>query len=209
MGPSELLIRVDVSQQIEKLAKQRMSYQFQESSQELDSYMIRQAVIAKVNLHDEQTEGDNQEFEDLTIGLETKMRSYIDLAIQVVTISIMQNMQFINQQAEMQRWAYSLNAIWLATQISQEGQVLIRSTTECIKLIYEFLVSEPPKQWFSVSTLVTWHKDISQIQVNRLLSYVQKVESFGVIVNKSTRRETKQFVMCLMFWDSGNFFLNN
>ncbi|CAG8778352.1 9394_t:CDS:2, partial [Cetraspora pellucida] len=44
---------------------------------------------------------DNQECEDHTIGLEIRMRSYIDSAIQVATVSIMQNMQqFSNQQAE-------------------------------------------------------------------------------------------------------------
>ncbi|CAG8515814.1 11427_t:CDS:2, partial [Cetraspora pellucida] len=74
---------------------------------------------------------------------------------------------------------YSSNTVWLAAKILQVGQNSIRSTTESMKLIYEFLVGEPPKHWFSNSTLATWHKDVSQIQVNELLSYAQKVSSYG------------------------------
>ncbi|CAG8558176.1 6773_t:CDS:2 [Gigaspora margarita] len=96
---------------------------------------------------------------------------------------------------------YSSNTVWLATKISQVGQNSIRSTTECMKLIYEFLVGEPPKHWFSTSTLATWHKDVSQIQVNELLIYAQKVSSYGVMIDESTRGEIKQFVVCLMFWN--------
>ncbi|CAG8848613.1 34835_t:CDS:2, partial [Gigaspora margarita] len=46
---------------------------------------------------------DSQETEELAIGIEPRMRSYIDSAIQTATVSIMQQMQqFITQQAETQ-----------------------------------------------------------------------------------------------------------
>ncbi|RIB10659.1 hypothetical protein C2G38_2205546 [Gigaspora rosea] len=105
------------------------------------------------------------------------------------------------------KWVYSSDTVWLATKISQVEQVSVRSTTESLKLIYEFLVGEPPKQWFSTSTLATWHKDVSQIQVKELLFCAQKVSSYGVMIDESTRGETKQFVVCLMFWNSDKNFL--
>ncbi|CAG8852975.1 486_t:CDS:2, partial [Gigaspora margarita] len=46
---------------------------------------------------------------------------------------------------------------------------------------------EPPKQWFSTSTMAMWHKDISQIQVKELLFCIQKVSSYGVMIDESTR----------------------
>ncbi|CAG8714612.1 17284_t:CDS:1, partial [Gigaspora margarita] len=51
------------------------------------------------------------------------------------------------------KWVYSSDTVWLATKISQVGQISVHSTTESLKLIYEFLVDEPLKQWFSTSTL--------------------------------------------------------
>ncbi|CAG8778554.1 9601_t:CDS:1, partial [Cetraspora pellucida] len=46
----------------------------------------------------------NQEGEDPTTDIESRTRSYIDIAIQAASVSIMQNMQqLINRQAETQR----------------------------------------------------------------------------------------------------------
>ncbi|RIB18708.1 hypothetical protein C2G38_2183874 [Gigaspora rosea] len=45
---------------------------------------------------------------------------------------------------------YSPNIIWLAIQVSQVGQVSVRSTIECIKLVYEFLIGEPPNNGFQI-----------------------------------------------------------
>ncbi|CAG8459801.1 5936_t:CDS:1 [Cetraspora pellucida] len=53
--------------------------------------------------------------------------------------------------------SYSSNTVWLATNILQVGQASLRSTAECMQLIYEFLTGEPPQNFLSTSTLRTWH----------------------------------------------------
>ncbi|CAG8799730.1 45550_t:CDS:2 [Gigaspora margarita] len=89
-------------------------------------------------------------------------------------------------------WIYFSDTVWIATKISQIG---VCSTTKSLKLIYEFLVGELPKQWFSTSTLAMWHKDVSQIQVKELLFCIQKVSSYGVMIDESARGETKHFIL--------------
>ncbi|CAB4380068.1 unnamed protein product [Rhizophagus irregularis] len=96
---------------------------------------------------------------------------------------------------------YTTDAIWLATQITQVGQVSVRSATECMKLMYEFLIGEPPKTWLSHSTLVTWHKDISQLYTNSIICEIQSVTNYGIMVNESKRGEIKNFLICFMFWN--------
>ncbi|CAG8748188.1 32351_t:CDS:10 [Gigaspora margarita] len=48
---------------------------------------------------------------------------------------------------------YSSNTIWLATNVLQVGQMSLRSTVEYMRLVYEFLVEELPRDWLSTSTL--------------------------------------------------------
>ncbi|CAG8784719.1 18187_t:CDS:2 [Gigaspora margarita] len=63
--------------------------------------------------------------------------------------------------------SYSSNTIWLVTNILQVGQTSLRSTVECMKLLYEFLTGEPPKDQLSTSTLRTWYKGVSELHFNR------------------------------------------
>ena len=86
----------------------------------------------------------------------------------------------------------------MATKVAQVGK--IQQLNKCIKLIYEFLIGEPPKQWISVPTLTTWHKNISQICINDFFLDAQTSPCFGVMVDESTRGETKYFIICFMFW---------
>ncbi|RIB15558.1 hypothetical protein C2G38_2192111 [Gigaspora rosea] len=58
-----------------------------------------------------------------------------------------------------------------------------------------------PKQWLSNSTLTIWHKNISHIQVNMMISQARRTANYGIMLDESTRGETKQFIICLMFWD--------
>ncbi|CAJ0838131.1 439_t:CDS:2, partial [Entrophospora sp. SA101] len=48
---------------------------------------------------------------------------------------------------------YSPQMVWLATRITQVGQVSMHSTVECLRLVYQFLIGEKPKKWLSRSTL--------------------------------------------------------
>src|SRR5205814_9218518 len=49
------------------------------------------------------------------------------------------------------KYEYTSNTVWLATSISQVGQVSLNSTVECMRLIYEFLIGEPPQNWLTIS----------------------------------------------------------
>ncbi len=45
--------------------------------------------------------------------------------------------------------------IWLTTKLTQVGQVSMHATIECIKLIYEFLIDESPKNWLSIEQVTS------------------------------------------------------
>jgi len=96
---------------------------------------------------------------------------------------------------------YSSNTIWLATNISQVGQISLRSTAECMRLIYEFLIGEPPQNLLATSTLRTWHQDISKLHVDTQIYQAITASSFGILVDESTRGETKNFVLCYQYWN--------
>jgi hypothetical protein len=96
---------------------------------------------------------------------------------------------------------YTSNTIWLATSISQVGQMSLHSTVECMKLIYEFLIGEPPQNQLSISTLRTWHQDVSKLHVNAQICQVANAPVFGIMVDESTRGEIKNFIMCYQFWN--------
>lgn len=97
---------------------------------------------------------------------------------------------------------YSANTIWMATQMTQIGQVSMRSTVECMKLMYEVLTGEPPKTWFSHSTLATWHKDISTLQMDSHLLEIKNADNYGIMVDESKRNGIKNFLICFMFWST-------
>ncbi len=96
---------------------------------------------------------------------------------------------------------YTSNTIWLATSISQVGQTSLRSTVECMRLVYEFLIGEPPQDWLTVSSLCTWHQDISELHFNEQIHQVANAPVFGIMVDESTRGQVKNFVLCYQFWD--------
>lgn len=95
---------------------------------------------------------------------------------------------------------YSSSTIWLATSISQIGQLSMHSTVECIKLIYEYLIGEAPRNWLSTSTLRTWHQDVSNIYVSSQISKIAIAPTFSIMIDESTRGEIKNFVLCYQFW---------
>ncbi|CAG8777101.1 23268_t:CDS:2, partial [Gigaspora margarita] len=60
---------------------------------------------------------------------------------------------------------YSSKAVLIATQICEIGEMSYRSAETCTKKIVEWLIGEEPDKWFSASTLVGWHKDVSNIHI--------------------------------------------
>ncbi|CAG8767738.1 5145_t:CDS:2, partial [Gigaspora margarita] len=68
---------------------------------------------------------------------------------------------------------FSSNTIWLATSILQVGQLSLRSTVKCMQLVYEFLVGEPPQNWLSMTTLRTWHRDVSELEFNKQINQLK------------------------------------
>ncbi|GET66310.1 hypothetical protein GLOIN_2v1761399 [Rhizophagus irregularis DAOM 181602=DAOM 197198] len=84
---------------------------------------------------------------------------------------------------EVNKRSYTSNTVWLATSISQV---------------------EPPQNWISISTLRTWHQNVSELHVNAQICQVANASVFGIMVDESTRGETKNFVMCYQFWDQKN-----
>ncbi|CAG8749838.1 12382_t:CDS:1, partial [Funneliformis caledonium] len=70
--------------------------------------------------------------------------------------------------------------------ISQIGQISLRSTVECMQVIYEFLIGEPPQNWITLSTLCTWQQDISTLHTNAQIHQAIMAPSFGVLVDEST-----------------------
>ncbi|CAG8586198.1 7822_t:CDS:1, partial [Acaulospora morrowiae] len=49
--------------------------------------------------------------------------------------------------------------------ISQIGQTSLTITIESLQLVYEFLIGKLPQKWLSATTLSTWYKKISQIEI--------------------------------------------
>lgn len=96
---------------------------------------------------------------------------------------------------------YTSNTIWLATSISQVGQISLNSTVECMRLIYEFLTGKPPQNWLATTTLNTWHKDMSKIYIDTQINQLANASAYGIMVDESTRGEIKNFIMCYQFWN--------
>src|SRR6266542_3501975 len=88
----------------------------------------------------------------------------------------------------------------MATQITQIGQVSMQSTVECMKLVYEVLTGKSPKTRFSHSTLATWHKDISTLQMDSHLLEIKNANNYGIMVDESKCNGIKSFLICFMFW---------
>ncbi|GET64031.1 hypothetical protein GLOIN_2v1761399 [Rhizophagus irregularis DAOM 181602=DAOM 197198] len=131
----------------------------------------------------------------------SKIRSLVRCSHQISNATFQKKIKSI---FEVNKCSYTSNTVWLATSISQVGQVSLHSTVECMKLIYEFLIGEPPQNWISISTLRTWHQNVSKLHVNAQICQVANTSVFGIMVDESTRGETKNFVMCYQFWDQKN-----
>ncbi|PKY33938.1 hypothetical protein RhiirB3_453247 [Rhizophagus irregularis] len=131
----------------------------------------------------------------------SKIRSLVRCSHQISNATFQKKIKSI---FEVNKCSYTSNTVWLATSISQVGQVSLHSTVECMKLIYEFLIGEPPQNWISISTLRTWHQNVSELHVNAQICQVANASVFGIMVDESTRGETKNFVMCYQFWDQKN-----
>jgi len=95
---------------------------------------------------------------------------------------------------------YSPQMVWLSTSMTQVGQVSMHSTIDCLHLVYEFLIGEKPKKWLSRSTLSTWHQEVANLEVNSTITKLSEVNSYGVMVDESTRGENKYLVIVFTFW---------
>ncbi|CAG8834428.1 11937_t:CDS:1, partial [Racocetra persica] len=58
-----------------------------------------------------------------------------------------------------------------------------------------------PQRWLSVTTLSTWHKEVSQIETEAGIYKASQCSQYGILVDESTREENKYFVVYIMFWD--------
>ncbi|RIB05986.1 hypothetical protein C2G38_2218178 [Gigaspora rosea] len=95
--------------------------------------------------------------------------------------------------------------------LNKQNQVLIKKTQsfgaqimhllECMQLIYEFLMGELPKDWLARQTLYTWHKDILKLHISVQINQLANASAYRIMVNKSTRGETKNFIMCYQYWN--------
>jgi len=66
------------------------------------------------------------------------------------------------------------------------GQSSLCFAVECMRLVYEFLIGEPPQDWLATSTLRTWHQDVSELHFNRQICQAKNAPVFGVMVDEST-----------------------
>lgn len=98
---------------------------------------------------------------------------------------------------------YNAKTVSMATQICEIGEMSYRSAVTCTKKVIEWLIDEEPNKWFSVSTLVGWHKDVSNIYITQqcAIAKTSKWFNFGIMADESTRGDSKIFVICFMYWD--------
>ncbi|CAG8843923.1 31613_t:CDS:2, partial [Gigaspora margarita] len=67
----------------------------------------------------------------------------------------------------------------------------LRSTVECMRLVYEFLTGEAPQDWLATSTLRTWYQEISELQNNKQICWIKNALVFRIMVDESTRGQLK------------------
>ncbi|CAG8502880.1 9226_t:CDS:2 [Gigaspora margarita] len=77
----------------------------------------------------------------------------------------------------------------------------MNSTVECTKIIYKFLTGKSSQNWISTSMLHAWHQDVSELYVATQISQIAQALLFGIMVNESTRGETKNLVICYQAWN--------
>ncbi|CAJ0767299.1 15284_t:CDS:2, partial [Entrophospora sp. SA101] len=62
------------------------------------------------------------------------------------------------------------------------------------------LIGEKPKKWLSRSTLSTWHQEVANLEVHSTITQLSEVNSYGIMVDESTRGENKYLVIVFAFW---------
>ncbi|RIB29969.1 hypothetical protein C2G38_2027258 [Gigaspora rosea] len=62
-------------------------------------------------------------------------------------------------------------------------------------------VSEPHHNWISTSTLHTWHHDVSNFHSTMQVSQIKQAPAFEIMVDESSRGETKNLVICYQAWN--------
>ncbi|GES87987.1 hypothetical protein GLOIN_2v1761399 [Rhizophagus clarus] len=82
---------------------------------------------------------------------------------------------------------YTSNTVWLATSISQIGQLSLCSTVECLKLIYEYLIGEVHRNWLSTSTLRRCQKDNAPIVTTSRLINIARCNAETVATTAVTK----------------------
>ncbi|CAG8503312.1 2581_t:CDS:2 [Gigaspora margarita] len=75
--------------------------------------------------------------------------------------------------------------------ISQVGNISMKSTIKCTKIIYEFLIGEPPQNWLSASIFVHGIMTFLIFILQHKFSQIKQAPDFGIMVDKSIRGETK------------------
>ncbi|CAG8795367.1 15167_t:CDS:2, partial [Gigaspora margarita] len=71
---------------------------------------------------------------------------------------------------------YSSNTIWFVTNILQVG--------------------EPSRNWLSLFTLRTWHKDISELQFNKQIYQVMNALAFGIMLSNVIVAQLQNVIKC-------------
>ncbi|CAJ0877251.1 12759_t:CDS:2, partial [Entrophospora sp. SA101] len=62
------------------------------------------------------------------------------------------------------------------------------------------LGAKKPKKWLSHSTLSTWHQEVANLEVHSTITQLSEVNSYGIMVDESTRGENKYLVIVFAFW---------
>ncbi|CAJ0762738.1 18054_t:CDS:2 [Entrophospora sp. SA101] len=61
------------------------------------------------------------------------------------------------------------------------------------------LGAKKPKKWLSHSTLSTWHQEVANLEVHSTITQLSEVNSYGIMVDESTRGENKYLVIVFAF----------
>ncbi|CAG8708664.1 32226_t:CDS:2, partial [Racocetra persica] len=85
---------------------------------------------------------------------------------------------------------YSAGTVSMATQVCEIGEMSYRSAITCTKKVIEWLINEEPDKWFSVSTLVGWHKDTT----GRKKSLFRKIHFLVLEQFKDTKKISKTYL---------------
>ncbi|CAG8707520.1 1003_t:CDS:2 [Cetraspora pellucida] len=96
---------------------------------------------------------------------------------------------------------YSVQFLQMATEISNLGQISLKSTVVCTKKFYEFITGEEPEKWINIHTLSRWNKEVAALQLdsNKPKSYDISNYGYGLLVDESKRGESKILIVATSF----------